>query len=253
MANVSVHYDSYYRTPEALAYDKKFQEMEQRLQNGKLPGKEDEAQPGRSIAGRDAFGDSVEISGTGRTKSDDERRKGIGNDPEEEKTDWIRDEFGGTKAEKDRLSKTIGELSEKYKDADFFVGGKEDDLAGIGGNKKYSVILSEDELKLLASDKEEDKEAREKLLKEIDEAMNGIGKMDKELEEVKTRFGDFRFGLRLGDDNTWQFFAQKGDKTFEASSILELIKTIDAEPKDPADDASSQKPETQVATEPKIA
>ena len=51
--------------------------------------------------------------------------------------------------EVEMYGKVVDLLQKKYDNADVFVAGPQDDLSQIGGDLEYSIILSEDELKLL--------------------------------------------------------------------------------------------------------
>lgn len=270
MANVNLNHDPFYRTPDALMPDARFRETPE-AGVGKTAQNRPYEQHMKGRAERPGVGeDKVEISEQGRTAWADGQNAVNGeqrfsyrdlmkvedpnayerfmemygkDEPDAESQDferaWIRDNVTNSadaKARLDGYQKVFSMLQKKYGNADVMIAGQGDDLSKLSGQKAYSIILSPEEMKLLASDAEADKEARAKLLQEIEDAMNGVGDMDKQLQDVKSRFGDFRFGLRMDENNQWMFFAQKGDKTFEASSILELIKTIDFEPKDPADD-----------------
>ena len=85
--------------------------------------------------------------------------------------------------EVEMYGKVVDLLQKKYENADVFVAGPGDDLSQIGGDLEYSIILSEDEMKLLSSDDPRDKDAKDKLLGQIDDAMKTISDMSGKIGE----------------------------------------------------------------------
>ena len=92
-----------------------------------------------------------------------------GKESTEKKTSNVSNLFGESakvelSPEAEMFGKVVDLLQKKYDNADVFVAGPNDDLSQIGGELEYSIILSEDEMKLLASDDPKDKESKDKLL-----------------------------------------------------------------------------------------
>lgn len=125
------------------------------------------------------------------------------------------------------FGKVVDMLQKKYENADIFVAGPDDDLSQIGGDLEYSIILSEDEMKLLASDDEKDKKAKDKLLKNIDDAMNKISDLSKKIEENTGKDDDIsNYGISIGKDGKVNFFADINGKSYKDTSMDSLIKNI---------------------------
>ncbi len=148
------------------------------------------------------------------------------------KTSSILDKFGESakvefSPEVEMYGKAVDLLQKKYDNADIFVAGPDDDLSQIGGDLEYSIILSEDEMKLLASDDPKDKEAKDKLLGQIDDAMKQINDMSDKISENTSEEDEIEnFGIRMGSDGKFNFFADINGKSFEGSSVDSLIKTL---------------------------
>ncbi len=129
--------------------------------------------------------------------------------------------------EVEMFGKVVDKLQKKYENAEVFVAGPGDDLSQIGGDLEYSIILSEDEMKLLSSEDPKDKEAHDKLLSQIDDAMDKIGKLS---EEIGKNTGDkddiSNFGLQIGKDGKLNFFADINGSSFKDSTMEGLIKSF---------------------------
>ena len=129
--------------------------------------------------------------------------------------------------EAEMYGKVVDLLQSKYENADVFVAGPNDDLSQIGGDLEYSIILSEDEMKLLASDDPKDKEAKEKLMGQIDEAMTAIKDMS---EKIGENTGDedevSNYGIKLDKNGKMSFFADINGKSFADSTMDSLMKSI---------------------------
>ena len=121
--------------------------------------------------------------------------------------------------EVEMFGKVVDMLQKKYENADIFVAGPDDDLSQIGGDLEYSIILSEDEMKLLASDDEKDKKAKDKLLKNIDDAMK-IEENTGDDDEISN------FGISIGKDGKVNFFADINGQSFKDTSVDSLLKSI---------------------------
>jgi hypothetical protein len=148
------------------------------------------------------------------------------------KTEGLADRFGMSakvefSPEVETYGKVVDLLQKKYDNADVFIAGPDDDLSQIGGDLEYSIILSEDEMKLLASDDPKDKEAKEKLMGQIDDAMSKIKDMS---DKIGENTGDedeiSNFGIKLDKDGKMSFFADINGKSFEDTSMDALVKNI---------------------------
>lgn len=129
--------------------------------------------------------------------------------------------------EVEKYGKVVDLLQRKYENADVFVAGKGDDLSQIGGDLEYSIILSEDEMNLLASDNPSDKKAKDKLLKQIDDAMTSIDKMSQKIGENTDETDDIaNFGISVDKNGKMNFFADINGKSFNNSSIDNLVEQI---------------------------
>ncbi len=131
--------------------------------------------------------------------------------------------------EVEMYGKVVDMLQKKYDNADVFVAGPGEDLSQIGGDLEYSIILSEDEMKLLASEDPKDKEAKDKLMGQIDDAMKTISDMSGKIDGV---VGDpeqiENFGIKFDKSGKMNFFADIGGSGFTSSTMEDLIKNIGA-------------------------
>ena len=129
--------------------------------------------------------------------------------------------------EVEMYGRVVDLLQKKYDNADVFVAGPEDDLSQIGGDLEYSIILSEDEMKLLASDDPNDKDAKDKLLGQIDDAMKMVTDLsDKISENTDDKDEISNFGISLGKDGKLNFFADMNGNSYNGASLDDLIKSI---------------------------
>jgi methyl-accepting chemotaxis protein len=129
--------------------------------------------------------------------------------------------------EAEMFGKVADMLQKKYENADIFVAGSNDDLSQIGGDLEYSIILSEDEMKLLASDDEKDKEAKEKLLGQIDDAMKQISDMSQKINENTDENDSIsNFGISIGKDGKMNFFADINGNSYKNDSLDSIIKSL---------------------------
>ena len=129
--------------------------------------------------------------------------------------------------EVEMYGRVVDMLQKKYENADVFVAGPDDDLSQIGGDLEYSIILSEDEMKLLASDDEKDKAAKDKLLGQIDDAMNKISDMSQKISENTDEKDEIsNFGISIGKDGKINFFADINGNSYSNNSLDEVIKSL---------------------------
>lgn len=129
--------------------------------------------------------------------------------------------------EVEKYGKVVDLLQKKYDNADVFVAGPGDDLSQIGGDLEYSIILSEDEMNLLASDDPKNKEAKEKLLGQIDDAMKTISSMSEKIDANTDENDEIaNFGIKLDKGGKMNFFADINGSSFAGDSIDSLIKNL---------------------------
>ena len=129
--------------------------------------------------------------------------------------------------EVEMYGKVVDLLQKKYDNADVFVAGPGDDLSQIGGDLEYSIILSEDEMKLLASDDPKDKEAKDKLMGQIDDAMKTISDMSEKIGSNTDEQDEIlNFGIRTDKNGVMNFFADINGGSFKADTVDDLIKNF---------------------------
>lgn len=129
--------------------------------------------------------------------------------------------------EVEMFGKVVDLLQSKYDNADVFVAGPDDDLSQIGGDLEYSIILSEDEMKLLASDDPKDKEAKNKLMSQVDDAMNTISKMSDKIGENTDENDDIsNFGIKIDKSGKMNFFADINGKSFTGTTMDALVNEL---------------------------
>ena len=129
--------------------------------------------------------------------------------------------------EAEMFGKVVDMLSKKYENADIFVAGPDDDLSKIGGDLEYSIILSEDEMKLLSSDDPKDKKAKEKLMGQIDEAMSTISKMSEKIGESTDEKDEIsNFGLKFDKNGKMSFFADINGKSYSDDSVDSIVQKL---------------------------
>ena len=155
-----------------------------------------------------------------------------GKETNEKKATGISNLFGDSakvefSPEVEMFGKVVDLLQKKYDNADVFVAGPGDDLTQIGGDLEYSIILSEDEMKLLSSDAPKDKEAKDKLLGQIDDAMNKITDLGKKIGENTNEKDEVsNFGIRLDKNGKLNFFADINGKSYADTSMDALVKSL---------------------------
>lgn len=131
--------------------------------------------------------------------------------------------------EVEKYGKVVDLLQKKYDNAEVFVAGPGDDLSQIGGDLEYSIILSEDELNLLASEDPKDKEAKDKLLGQIDDAMKTISDMSEKIGESTGDDDEIsNFGITIGKDGKMNFFADINGNSHKADSLDGIIQSLAA-------------------------
>lgn len=129
--------------------------------------------------------------------------------------------------EVEMYGKVVDLLQKKYDNADVFVAGPQDDLSQIGGDLEYSIILSEDELKLLSSENPKDKKEKDKLLSQIDDAMNTITDFSKRISENTNEEDSVsNYGIRMSKDGKIDFFAEVNGKSYADTSMDALVKSL---------------------------
>jgi hypothetical protein len=131
--------------------------------------------------------------------------------------------------EVEKYGKVVDLLQKKYDNADVFVAGPGDDLSQIGGDLEYSIILSEDELNILASEDPKDKDAKDKLLGQIDAAMKKISDMSEKIGESTGDDDEIsNFGITIGKDGKMNFFADINGSSHKADSLDGIIQSLAA-------------------------
>ena len=164
-------------------------------------------------------------------KADAKAKTPLKNDGKVQKSD---NPFGASakmelSPEVEMYGKVVDLLQKKYDNADVFVAGPGEDLSQIGGDLEYSIILSEDEMKLLASDDPKDKEAMDKLMGQIDDAMKTISDMSEKIGSNTDESDDIsNFGIKMDKSGKLNFFADINGNSFKADSIDSLIKDFAA-------------------------
>ncbi len=132
--------------------------------------------------------------------------------------------------EVEAYGKVVDMLQKKYENADVFVAGPGDDLSQIGGDLEYSIILSEDEMKLLASEDPKDKEAKDKLMTQIDDAMKSISDMSSKIGENTGEEDEIsNFGISFDKNGKMNFFADINGNSYKGDSMDSLIKSLVSE------------------------
>ena len=131
--------------------------------------------------------------------------------------------------EVEMYGRAVDLLQKKYENADVFVAGPDDDLSQIGGDLEYSIILSEDEMKLLASEDPKDKDAKDKLLGQIDDAMKTISDMSDKIGQNTDELDEIaNFGIKTDKNGKMRFFADINGGSFKADTMDDLIKNLTA-------------------------
>ncbi|WP_034452179.1 DUF6033 family protein [Butyrivibrio sp. AE2032] len=150
----------------------------------------------------------------------------------QKKTEGIGNLFGESakvelSPEVEMYGKVVDLLQKKYDNADVFVAGPNDDLSQIGGDLEYSIILSEDEMKLLASEDPADEEAKNKLLGQIDDAMKSISDMSEKIGGNTDESDEIsNFGIQMDKNGNMKFFADINGNSFKADSMDDLIQNL---------------------------
>ena len=164
-------------------------------------------------------------------KADAKAKTPLKNDGKVQKSD---NPFGASakmelSPEVEMYGKVVDLLQKKYDNADVFVAGPGEDLSQIGGDLEYSIILSEDEMKLLASDDPKDKDAKDKLMGQIDDAMKTISDMSEKIGSNTDESDEIsNFGIKMDKSGKLNFFADINGNSFKADSIDSLIKDFAA-------------------------
>lgn len=150
-------------------------------------------------------------------------------------TSQIKNPFGESvkfelSPEVEMYGRVVDLLQKKYDNADIFVAGPDDDTSQIGGDLEYSIILSEDEMKILASDDPKDKDAKDKLLGQIDDAMKMVSDLsDKISKNTGEKDEISNFGISFDKNGKLNFFADMNGSSYKGASVDELISSIVSE------------------------
>ena len=154
---------------------------------------------------------------------------------ESKDTSHIKNPFGESvkfelSPEVEMYGRVVDLLQKKYDNADVFVAGPDDDTSQIGGDLEYSIILSEDEMKILASDDPKDKDAKDKLLGQIDDAMKMVSDLsDKISKNTDEKDEISNFGISFDKNGKLNFFADMNGSSYKGASVDELISSIVSE------------------------
>ena len=179
---------------------------------------------------RELFRDNS--TGSIRNAKVDSKSKSPSKAKEDGKMQKVSNPFGESakvelSPEVEMYGKVVDLLQKKYDNADVFVAGPGDDLSQIGGDLEYSIILNENEMKLLASDDPKDKEAKDKLMGQIDDAMKTISDMSEKIGSNTGEEDDIsNFGIRTDKNGKMNFFADINGGSFKADSVDDLIKNF---------------------------
>ena len=110
-------------------------------------------------------------------------------------------------------------LEGRYENTEVLVAKAGEDMSGkIDRSKEFSIILSEDELNLLASEDPADEEAKNALLDKIDQTMDAVKSMGEKIQEMGLGGSEdeessiLSYGVSIGEDGTVSMFAEL-DKT----------------------------------------
>ncbi len=129
--------------------------------------------------------------------------------------------------EVEMYGKVVDLLQSKYDNAEVFVAGPGDDLSHIGGDLEYSIILDEDEMKLLASDDPADKGARDKLMSQIDDAMETIRDRSGKIGENTAEEDEIsNFGISFDKSGKMNFFADINGNSYVGDSVDSIVKSL---------------------------
>ena len=172
------------------------------------------------------------VQNTQRSGTPNGKIRGPSDKDTSSKANSISSKFGDSATvefspEVEMYGKVVDLLQGKYDNADVFVAGPDDDLSQIGGDLEYSIILSEDEMKLLSSEDPKDKDAKDKLLGQIDDAMKTIQSMSDKIGENTSDDDDIsNFGIKMDKDGKLSFFADINGKSYTDTSMDALVKSI---------------------------
>ncbi len=150
-------------------------------------------------------------------------------------TSQIKNPFGESvkfelSPEVEMYGRVVDLLQKKYDNADVFVAGPNDDTSQIGGDLEYSIILSEDEMKILASDDPKDKDAKDKLLGQIDDAMKMVSDLSDKISKNTGENDEIsNFGISFDKNGKLNFFADMNGSSYKGASVDELISSIVSE------------------------
>ena len=119
-----------------------------------------------------------------------------------------------------KTQKVLDEMSKRFKNADISIG--DGSKFNLLGDKEYSVFLSDEELNILKSGNDEDKEKIYKLIKESITKLSEMKENQKDEDILKS----FKFGIAVGKENSISFLAQSNDNSFRNNTIEGLLEMI---------------------------
>ena len=122
-------------------------------------------------------------------------------------------------------------LAKKYGNADVFVSSKAkgtelDSAQDFQSDKEYSIILTEDEMNLLASTDPKDKKAQEKLYAQIDNAMKDAKSLGEEVQANEDLASVLQVGISVGTDGKSIYFAKTEEGDYQVDSKTNLMNMI---------------------------
>ncbi len=172
-------------------------------------------------------------------------------------TDGVTTEFsqeGLSALAKSSTAKSTGQdvqsmLADRYKDAQILVGNSLEDVADkLDRTKSFNIVLSEDEMDILAHGTEEEKDA---LLKKLDDAVETAKKLGEEAEQLQAdQMADEDYigniisgvGVEVDTEGNKQLFASLDRLTESQKQRLEELKEKKAEEKEKAEKEAEEEP-----------
>lgn len=116
--------------------------------------------------------------------------------------------------------RAIDDVSKRFKNADVYIGDSTN--VHFSGEKKFGIILSDEELNILKNGSDEEKD---KIYKIIEERIKKLSEL-KEKNKNDELLRGFKLGLNVGKKNTISYLAQSQNHIFTADSAEELFKLI---------------------------
>lgn len=138
----------------------------------------------------------------------------------------------------DKAKALLQELKKTYSNADFYVAEYETEEEAADylsrGSKDYSVLIDPEELERMANDDE----VKKQNLSLLDESLNKLGEMKKELKETGREDEIVTLGVNIGKDGQVSYFAEL-EKAGERTK--EFVDSIREEKKEAAREAEAEK------------